>query len=171
MKEISQLSVENDRAVFTVKFDLGHALFVVPLRPFNSLAEFVSNPPKPICLSYPLPCLSSPSRIESTSTEIFVPILVGLANSSTPLDLAHERFIKIKSQWAELGLNSPFPMKWQTLDGQTLVDYEKECLDQEGWRKFEGAWFEIAVEGGDADWNTAPEAANGFMRFSFDVNP
>ncbi|GAA5900926.1 F-box protein [Sporobolomyces salmoneus] len=171
VKEISQLSVENDRAVFTVKFDLGHALFVVPLRPFNSLAEFVSNPPKPICLSYPLPCLSSPSRVESTSTEIFVPIRSDLWHHLEFNDLSVDSFARFKSQWAELGIAYPFSVKWQTLDGQTLVDYEKECLqkDSDGWSKLSQAKADFEVEVDNDGVGENRRASSAFMRFSFDV--
>ncbi|GAA6019661.1 hypothetical protein JCM11491_004870 [Sporobolomyces phaffii] len=133
---ITQLSVENDRAIFVATSDSGQALFVVPLRPFESLAEFAADPLKPICLAYPLPCLQNPSRLESTSTDVYLPICVPLV-SLDPLDDSggsHQKFWDFREAWAAVRARHtfPFPMRWQTLDAQTLVDYGPECVPLDG---------------------------------------
>ncbi|KPV75782.1 uncharacterized protein RHOBADRAFT_52810 [Rhodotorula graminis WP1] len=88
-----QLAVENDRAVFVTHDDeLGAALWLINLRAFVDWEDFAADPPQPICLAYPLPTLGPPSRVEMTSTEIFVPTVAAFFPPSTtsPLEPAPE---------------------------------------------------------------------------------
>ncbi|GAA5904656.1 hypothetical protein JCM8208_004842 [Rhodotorula glutinis] len=74
-----QLAVENDRCVFVTHDDeLGSALWLINLRTFRDWEDFAREPPEPICLAYPLPTLGPPSRVEMTSSEVFVPALSAL---------------------------------------------------------------------------------------------
>ncbi|GAA5948320.1 hypothetical protein JCM3765_001370 [Sporobolomyces pararoseus] len=169
--EISQLSVENDRAIFVASSLIGHALFLLPLRPFETLSEFVANPPEPICLSFPLPCISAPARIESTSTEIFVPICTGLVEDSTMHQYLNEAFNNQKRYAKRLDKKFPFPLQWQTLDGQTLVNYENECLAVRGpaWEKLEELQIETEEEGAKLGIEETRGICS-FSRFSFSVD-
>ncbi|GAA6029385.1 hypothetical protein JCM8097_003651 [Rhodosporidiobolus ruineniae] len=140
--DLVQLAVENDRAVFVASTDsAGISLWLVNLREFEDHADFAQDPPKPICLVPFLPTLVDPSRIEFTSTEIFLPALRSLLRSSPsalPTDADADDYLSDADDPAalyEYALASvpegkmPLPFKWQTLDGQTLVDYTAFAVD------------------------------------------
>ncbi|GAA6060187.1 hypothetical protein JCM10212_005188 [Sporobolomyces blumeae] len=171
---MTQLSVENGRALFTAEHDeLGTALFLVPLRRFSSLADFARDPPRPICLYHPLPLTGSPARIESTSTDVFVPINVRLANKMRPVwGPAPELRPDDGTVEDEYGrplvdrdFDFPFPCRWQTLDGQTLVDYEQASVRPDS-REY-GAVADAAKEACQAREGAGSTQQTGMMRLSF----
>ncbi|BGO89439.1 hypothetical protein NBRC10512_006357 [Rhodotorula toruloides] len=160
---VIQLAVENDRAVFiTSHHSLGTALWLLNLRDFDDLADFSRNPPKPICLAWPLPTISEPSRVEMTSNEIYVPIL---ARFLSPDASAQYRQIYDAYQRCRDTLSPgkmPIAWRWQKLDGQTLVDYSADVADESALQE---AWDEViklAMEPGDQ-----AGGADAFLVFSF----
>ncbi|GAA5837521.1 hypothetical protein JCM9279_006779 [Rhodotorula babjevae] len=126
-----QLAVENDRAVFvTYDDELGAALWLLNLRPFADWEDFASDPPRPICLAYPLPTLGPPSRVEMTSSEIFVPALAAFfppspapspsASSDGPA-AEEEPPSRLARAFADMQRavppgRSPLSFHWETLD-------------------------------------------------------
>ncbi|GAA5916162.1 hypothetical protein JCM6882_005403 [Rhodosporidiobolus microsporus] len=150
--DLAQLAVENGRAIFVASTtNVGHSLWLVNLREFEDLADFAADPPKPICLCPLLPTISSPSRLEATSTEIFLPALSALLpGASYPPSESSEDlewwFARAEAAVPSAGSGKkgekkkwPFPFKWQTLDGQTLVDYATtgDAVDWSGFVPFE----------------------------------
>ncbi|GAA5822633.1 hypothetical protein JCM11251_004325 [Rhodosporidiobolus azoricus] len=140
--DLTQLAVENGRAIFVASTaNIGHSLWLINLREFKDLADFASDPPKPICLGPLLPTLLAPSRLEATSTEIFLPslsLLLPSSPSSSPSSSSEDLewwFARAEaavpalenagsgSSGSKGKKKAPLPFKWQTLDGQTLVDY------------------------------------------------
>ncbi|BGP22664.1 proteophosphoglycan ppg4 [Rhodotorula toruloides] len=161
---VIQLAVENDRAVFlTAVHGMGTALWLLNLRDFDDLADFSRDPPRPICLAWPLPTTFEPSRVEMTSNEIYVPVL---AHFLTPDGSAHHRQIYDAYERCRNALppgKMPIAWRWQKLDGQTLVDYEADVADQS---ELQEAWDKVqrpVMEPGDQ-----PGGADAFLVFSFD---
>lgn len=152
-RPIVQLSVENGRAVFITQVRRSEVLerqreesdpnlqspsnrcglWLINLRPFDSLDDFRRDPPQPvrsvsalppffllltlplqICLCYPLPALFTPSRVEATSTCIFV----GGQSCFGPDGLLDRTFAELPKR-EEGGLPSSY--SWYTLDGEVLA--------------------------------------------------
>ncbi|BGP29909.1 hypothetical protein JCM10296v2_001661 [Rhodotorula toruloides] len=163
---VIQLAVENDRAVFiTAIHGMGAAVWLLNLRDFDDLADFSRKPPKPICLAWPLPTISEPSRVEMTSNEIYVPVLAGRF-LSPEASAPHRRICDAYQRCRDTLPPGKMPIawRWQRLDGQTLVDYSAEVADesdlQEAWDKVERLAMDPADEAGGAD---------AFLVFSFDA--
>ncbi|GAA5875015.1 hypothetical protein JCM3774_000473 [Rhodotorula dairenensis] len=113
---IDQLAVENGRAVFIVHDEeLGNSLWLINLRDFADLDDFVAAPPRPICLAWPLPCGTSISRVEMTSDEIYVPAVSEM--------LAAEIQTRLGEVSATLAGRLMYDWQWHALDGTVLVDY------------------------------------------------
>ncbi|BGP13716.1 hypothetical protein JCM10213_007104 [Rhodosporidiobolus nylandii] len=151
--DLVQLAVENDRAVFVASSPkTGSSLWLLNLRQFRDHADFSLDPPKPICIAWPLPLLEDPSRVEITSTEIFLPALRSFLVSRTPsvsynsdgepeYDDPSPRELELDALFAacEATLPAgkmPLPWKWETLDGQTLADYSGHSVDWSGFQDF-----------------------------------
>ncbi|GAA5894561.1 hypothetical protein JCM5296_005131 [Sporobolomyces johnsonii] len=167
--DLVQLAVENDRAVFVADHpQLGNSLWLLNLRTHNGLSDFVRDPPRPICLAYPLPSLLPPSRVEMTSTEIFVPAWSrlyppALPDPSDPTYRLAAAFRACVVPGAQTTVSdppsvAPVRFKWQTLDGQTLKNYEDESIkpDTEEFRQMAINWrrvcrqVEFPSEGSDS---------------------
>ncbi|GAA5885850.1 hypothetical protein JCM5296_000164 [Sporobolomyces johnsonii] len=158
--DIVQLSVENDRAVFVVsQTQVGYSLWLVNLRAHKGLSDFMRDPPRPICIAYPLPTVIRPSRIEMTSTEILVPSSSRLYPPSLPdpsdpgyrLAAAFRACLVPGAQATVSDPPSVAPLcfKWQTLDGQTLKNYEDESIkrDSDAFRQMMRNWYSVLLHG------------------------
>ena len=154
--------------MFVASFEVGHALLVLPLRPFNSLSEFVANPPKPILLSYPLPCVSPPSRIESSSTDIYVPAQTPLLSTQPHHRDLSKAYKDLQKAWIEQKKTCPFPMTWKTLDGQILVDYSQESMNLAEMDDLARYFAELQLVADDAGLGQ-DRGVSAMLRVSFNV--
>ncbi|GAA5925779.1 hypothetical protein JCM1841_006314 [Sporobolomyces salmonicolor] len=161
--DLVQLAVENDRAVFVAAHrKVGNSLWLLNLRTHKGLSDFARDPPRPICLAYPLPTVMPPSRVEMTSTEIFVPSSSRLYPPSVPdrSDPAYPLAAAFRACLVPGGAQTtvsdppsvaPLSFKWQTLDGQTLKNYEDESIKQDSdeLRQMERNWRRVCRLEGD----------------------
>lgn len=166
--ELVQLAVENNRAVFIAHSDsYGSSLHLLNLESFPSLSAFSASPPSPICLSPLLATLSAPSRVEMTSTAIFVPSLAAIQPPRAPL--APSRTWRAFSAAQEKAL--PLRWRWETLEGVPLSQWAGEeraghraDAARAAWQKFMRtavSEMTFVVRGADAFavWDFAGEAA------------
>ena len=125
---MSHLSLENDRVSFVAgNHGEAKALFTIPLRSFFTLDDFISIPPHPVCLDYPLALFGDPPAIESSSTHIYLPHQIELSEDSRFFDVV-DSISQFSSLWKRFSRHHPFSMRWESLDGRVLKSYEEESL-------------------------------------------
>ena len=150
----------------------GMKTVLLPLRPFENHTDFISNAPKPICLAFPLPCIEEPSRVESTSSDIYLPIdhELFVPTPSPQWRSIHQAYQGLKAGWSTHGRTFPFDLKWKTLDGQTLVDYSDESVSfgSPEWMKLKRHWDSVLFAVFSARIDTF-RCISSLLRFSFDV--
>ncbi|GAA6047582.1 hypothetical protein JCM3770_001575 [Rhodotorula araucariae] len=116
-----QLAVENGRAVFVAHDDeLGSSLWLLNLRSFEDWADFNDDPPQPICLAYPLPTLETPSRVEMTSSAIYLPTLASFFTSPPFAPSRLSRAFNAMQRQVPPG-KTPLAFHWEKLDGEHLA--------------------------------------------------
>ncbi|BGP37811.1 hypothetical protein JCM10449v2_001733 [Rhodotorula kratochvilovae] len=126
-----QLAVENGRAVFVVHDDeLGASLWLLNLRSFADWADFNADPPEPICLAYPLPTLEPPSRVEMTSSTIYLPTIASFFPPSPPFAPSRlSRAFSTMQRQVPRG-KTPLAFHWEKLSGEPLEGCEEAMAMQ-----------------------------------------
>ncbi|GAA5874249.1 hypothetical protein JCM8547_007804 [Rhodosporidiobolus lusitaniae] len=167
--DLLQLAVENDRAVFIASQAAGCSLWMLNLRSFENHVDFSQDPPKPICLTPFLPLLQSPSRVEITSTEIVLPALSDLYPPRFTLNDQNHFYTRpdslpslFKACFSAVPAikeegKLPFAFRWETLDGQTLVDYAPTSVSWAGSQEILEALEEMDLDDGPEDEDTEAE--------------
>ncbi|KAM0792296.1 hypothetical protein ACM66B_004985 [Microbotryomycetes sp. NB124-2] len=144
---IAQLAVENGRCAFIGQVTgRTYGLWAFNLKPWTTLEDFKRDPPRPTCLSYPLPFLGDPARLEMTSDEIYVQA------SNVDFDLVTSQAESYQGDFT-----------WESMSGESLSAVWKTC-DSSLLHDVDEDWQSIRMRVRD----TLPiEGNDAFLVFSF----
>ncbi|GAA5948287.1 hypothetical protein JCM3765_001352 [Sporobolomyces pararoseus] len=138
----TRLSVENDRVSFVAAKRGVTALITIQLRSFSTLDGFAADAPQPVCLNYPLFFSRGPLTIESSSTDTYLPHQIDLSQDSRFPEVA-SAITRYSSLWRQFSRSLPFTMRWESLDGRVLKDYEAESLTESEALELLNAWSSV----------------------------
>lgn len=149
---IIQLAVENGRVAFVTQDHLHLCgLWLLNLRNFDDLEDFTRNPPKPICLAYPLPSTALPARVEMTSVEVILPASSHFASASPTgghvEGRLRARLLRIQDLASSVGVVGPCDFAWESLEGEALSDVWGVPASQRSiMLEVEAAWSQLMHE-------------------------